>query len=121
MTLSPLCAGALLEHTDRDDGYFWYLIYFIFLGCIGLCLNLVLYFDDLKNRGGVLNRVDKAEELDTLMASPTTDNRKKAQQMREELAAQGDDSTKAALLNYKTDKALRDSLRRSVGQQALHV
>ena len=79
MTLSPLAAGALLEHTEKDDGYFWYLVYFEVLGGIGLCLNLLLYFDDIKNRGGVLNRVDKAEELDVLMASPTVDSRKKAQ------------------------------------------
>jgi len=44
------------------------------------------------------------------MTTPTIAKRDKAQQMREELAAQGDDSTKAALLNYKTDGALRKSL-----------
>lgn len=119
MTISPLIAGSLLGGTKKDDGYFWYLVYFELLGGIGLCLNLVLYFDDIKNRGGVLNRVDKVEELDELMATPTVAKRDKAQQMREELAAQGDDSTKAALLNYKTDKTLRDSLRRSVGQQEI--
>merc|ERR1711862_260030 len=90
MTISPLIAGSLLEHTSKDDGYFWYITYFEVLGTIGICLNILLYVDDLKNRGGVLNSVDKGEQLTDLMASPTVDSRKKAQQMREELAAQGD-------------------------------
>jgi len=64
--------------TKKDGGYFWYLIYFIVLALIGICLNLWLYFDDLKNRGGILNKVDKGETLEELMASPTKDTKRKA-------------------------------------------
>ena len=38
--------------------------------------------------------------------------------MREELAAQGDESTKAALLSYKTDTESRNSLRRSLARKS---
>ena len=41
--------------------------------------------------------------------------------MREELAAQGDESTKAALLNYKTDKETRSSLRRSLARNSMKL
>ena len=117
LTISPLIAGALLK-TERSGGYFWYFIYFICLSCIGICLNLWLYFDDIKNRKAILNNIDKGEQLTELMASPTKDTKRKAEQMREELAAQGDESTKAALLNYKTDKESRSSLRRSLARQS---
>lgn len=119
MTISPLIAGSLLANTKKDDGYFFYLLYFEILGAIGLCLNLLLYFDDIKNRGGVLNSVDKVEELEDLMTTPTVAKRDRAEQMRAELAAGGDAGNKAALLDYKTDKTLRDSLRRSMGQQEI--
>ena len=56
--------------TKRDGGYFWYFVYFEVLAVIGILLNLLLYFDDLKNRGGILNRVDKGEKLEDLMATP---------------------------------------------------
>ena len=117
LTISPLIAGVMLK-TEKDGGYFWYLVYFEVLAVIGICLNLWLYFDDLKNRGGILNKVDKGEALTELMASPTKDTKRRAQQMREELAAQGDESTKAALLNYKTDKESRSSLRRSLARNS---
>lgn len=39
--------------------------------------------------------------------------------MREELAAKGDESAKAALLNYKLDDEARKSLRRSVGRNSM--
>ena len=83
--------------TQRDGGYFWYFAYFEVLAVIGILLNLLLYFDDLKNRGGILNRVDKGEKLEDLMATPKTETKNKARQMREELAAKGDESTRAAL------------------------
>lgn len=78
MTLSPLAAGSLLEHTTKDDGYFWYICYFELLGTIGIILNIILYVDDIKNRGGVLNRVDKGEQINELMASPTKDTKRRA-------------------------------------------
>ena len=65
--------------TKRDGGYFWYFAYFEVLAVIGILLNLLLYFDDLKNRGGILNKVDKGEQLTELMASPTKDTKRRAQ------------------------------------------
>ena len=64
--------------TEKDGGYFWYLVYFECLAVIGICLNLWLYFDDLKYRGGILNKVDRGEQLADLTASPTKDTKKRA-------------------------------------------
>ena len=60
LTISPLIAGALLK-TSKRDGYFWYLMYFCILAMIGIMLNVWLYIDDLKNRNGVLDKVDTSE------------------------------------------------------------
>ena len=69
LTISPIIAGWMLS-TKKDGGYFWYFIYFELLAIIGICFNLLLYVDDIKNRGGILNRVDKGEKLEDLMATP---------------------------------------------------
>lgn len=57
--------------TEKDGGYFWYFVYFDGLAVIGIVLNLWLYFDDIKNRGSILDKVDEGETLTELMASPT--------------------------------------------------
>ena len=118
LTISPLIAGSMLK-TKKDGGYFWYFVYFEVLAVIGICLNLWLYMDDLKYRGGILNKVDKGEELADLMATPRQDAKSKARQMREELAAKGDEGQKAALLEYKLDDEARASLRRSVARNSM--
>ena len=69
LTVSPILAGWMLS-TKKDGGYFWYFVYFELLAIIGICFNLLLYFDDIKNRGGILNKVDKGEKLEDLMATP---------------------------------------------------
>lgn len=87
LTISPLIGSALLN-TEKEDGYFWYLIYFCFLSAIGFCLNVWLYIDDLKNRGGILDKVDRGEddEPQDLLTSPTVAQRKKAEEEIEEYA-----------------------------------
>ena len=47
--------------TPKQDGYFWLMMYFSFLACIGIVMNVWLYIDDIKNRDGILDRVDKGE------------------------------------------------------------
>ena len=60
-------------------------MYFCVLCVIGFGINVWLYFDDIKNRGGVLHKVDTGEEKDDdalkpgdFMTSPTTSQKKKA-------------------------------------------
>lgn len=90
LTISPLIAGAILK-SKETQGYFWFLTYFDVLALIGIVLNVWLYVDDLKNRGGILNRVDKNETLEERRA---TEN--EVQQMRVELSAQEEELTKTA-------------------------
>ena len=77
LTISPLIGSALLN-TKKEDGYFWYLMYFCFLSIIGFCINVWLYFDDLKNRGGVLDKIDNGDgdKMGDLVTSPTVAERK---------------------------------------------
>ena len=105
--------------TKRDQGYFWYFIFFDILAIIGTVLNVWLYFDDINKRKGILNKVDKGETIEDLMTTPNQESRNKARLMREELAQKGDESTRAALLNYKLDDEARANLKRSIGKNSM--
>lgn len=45
-------------------GYFYVLIFFIGVNAIGFLCNSYLYYIDIKYYDGILNRVDKGEELE---------------------------------------------------------
>lgn len=65
------------------------MMYFSGLACIGIFFNVWLYMDDLRNRNGVLDKVDQGENLKDLMSTPTNENnRRKAV----EAMAQPDDN-----------------------------
>ena len=79
LTISPLLA-ALCLNTEKDGGYFWLMIYFCALSLIGLCINIWLYVDDIKYRGGILDKVDNGNSAEAedeklkvgdFMTSPT--------------------------------------------------
>lgn len=53
------------------------MMYFSGLACCGIVFNVWLYIDDLKNRNGILDSVDKGDNLETLMTSPTGKNNRK--------------------------------------------
>jgi hypothetical protein len=44
--------------------------YFILINIVGLFLNIALYFIDIKYYDGILNKVDKEDQLDELISSP---------------------------------------------------
>lgn len=52
------------------------MIYFSLLACCGIVFNVWLYFDDIRNRGGVLDKVDSGENLEELMSTPVAANRR---------------------------------------------
>ena len=80
LTISPLIAAAT-QHTKKQDGYFWLMIYFSALSCIGIVFNVWLYIDDLRNRGGILDAVDKGEtSLENLMTTPTQESKRREAQ-----------------------------------------
>ena len=63
LMVSPLIAAQCLK-TSKQQGYFWLMIYFSGVSCIGVVINVWLYYDDLANRGGILDKVAQKEEKD---------------------------------------------------------
>ena len=63
LTISPLISSVCLN-TTKQQGYFWLMMYFSMLAIVGIILNVWLYMDDIKNRGGVLDKVDEGENLE---------------------------------------------------------
>jgi hypothetical protein len=43
-----------------DHGYFWVNAFFISINCLGLFLNLSLYYIDISQNNGVLDKVDSS-------------------------------------------------------------
>jgi hypothetical protein len=43
---------------------------------VGILLNTWLYFEDIRNNGGQLNKVHKGDAIEDLMKSPTREERK---------------------------------------------
>lgn len=122
LTISPLIGSTLLERTTKEQGYFWLMMYFVALAAIGIVFNVWLYIDDLRNRGGILDKVDEGENLQELMTSPTGDNRRKFEEDDgnddAEMHVDHDETVKQGLLEYKKNKEMRDSLRRSVAKNS---
>ena len=63
LTISPLIASVCLN-TEKQQGYFWLMMYFSMLSCCGIVFNVWLYFDDIRNRGGILDAIDNGENLE---------------------------------------------------------
>lgn len=122
LTISPLVGGYLQENTPKQGGYFWLMMYFCFLSAIGIVFNVWLYIDDLKNRGGILDRVDEGENIADLMTSPVADKRRKFEEVEgddeAEMHVDEDEVVKQGLLEYKKNKEMRDSLRHSVAKNS---
>ena len=58
LTLTPLILAMLESFSNTKTVYNDLSLSFLaLLGFLGFCINIVLYFDDIKNRGGVLNNV----------------------------------------------------------------
>lgn len=77
LTISPLVSSACLN-TSKEDGYFALMMYFSGLACVGIVFNVWLYIDDLRNRGGILDKVDNGEDdLTALMTTPVQENKRR--------------------------------------------
>lgn len=125
LVISPLVSSQLLG-TKKQEGYFWLMMYFSSLACIGIFLNCWLYIDDIKNRDGILNKVDKGDELEELMTTPVAENRRKDQEKAlmapdddAEVTMKTDQEVENQLQVYRKDKEARDSLRRSIAKQSM--
>ena len=76
LTISPWVSAQCLK-TDKQDGYFWLMMYYCALACCGIVFNVWLYFDDLRNRDGILDAVDTGENLENLMTTPIDENKRR--------------------------------------------
>lgn len=72
LTLTPLVLALTQSMSKTNTVYNHVSLSFLaLLGFSGFCVNIALYFDDINNRGGVLNNVAaKREELQQHMESP---------------------------------------------------
>ena len=68
--ISPFICGLLIGDSDR---YVTTMVFLGFLSLIGMLLNIWLYYDDIHNRGGILNNVPST--VTEMMQSPTMDRR----------------------------------------------
>ena len=86
MFLSPLIAGQTLK-TAKDDGYYWTLWYFAALALVCTLINIWVYIDDRKLRGGALDKVEKRPESDADKRTSVTNSR--IDDMSRDLIAEG--------------------------------
>ena len=76
MAIAPTIGGAIKDATANiRHGYFWMSFFWVCLCIIGLGMNVVLYFEDIKHNGGVLNKVHKEDNIQELITSPKPERR----------------------------------------------
>jgi len=101
------------------------MMYFSVLACIGIGFNVWLYIDDIKNRNGILDKVDTGENLEELMSTPVAENRRQAQKDAMKggldddgavIEFDGEVTLSQDLLAYKENKEARDTLKRSMAK-----
>jgi MFS family permease len=78
MAVAPTIVGAIIDATadDGTNGYFWASGFWVCVCIIGIGLNLWLYFEDIRNNGGQLNKVHRGDALQDLITSPTDERRR---------------------------------------------
>jgi len=65
MAVAPTIVGAIIDATKNDSskGYFWASVFWAGVCAVGLVLNVWLYIEDIKNNGGVLNKVHIGDNI----------------------------------------------------------
>ena len=110
------------------------MVYYSILAVIGIFFNVWLYVDDIRNRGGILDAIDDGtgQNNKDLMSTPVATNRR-SEAVRAMQASNSDEDAelemnydsqvespaKVDLLTYKSDKDVRNSLRRSLAKQSM--
>lgn len=95
---------------DKTGGYYWVMAFFVGINLVGLVLNITLYFVDIRQMDGVLNKVDKTDRIEELITSPPS-NVSRKEILKQSLAKS---RTAQGLVDYKLDASARESLRRSM-------
>lgn len=76
LVIGPWAVGQLEVNTTKGDGFFYPLLLIMCFSLLGFFVNIWLYFDDKRNRGGILDKIDKGDKLEDLITSPAPGDRK---------------------------------------------
>ena len=77
---------------------------------VGLVLNIWLYLEDIRNNGGILNKVHKGDGIEEMMKSPTREERRRIEQ---------DEGIDQNNKEYMLHKGARDALKRSMAKRSM--
>jgi hypothetical protein len=112
MAIAPTIVGAIIQSTKDDShhGYFWASAFWVGICIVGIVLNTWLYYEDINNNGGTLNKVHKGDAIQDLLTSPTVGERRKIEE-NEDLSANARE--------YLTNQGNRDALKRSMAKRSM--
>ncbi len=72
MAIAPTIGTYIIEKTsDKDFGYFYVSLFWVLAVGVGLIFNVLLYFEDIRRNGRVLDKVHIGDAITDLMTSPT--------------------------------------------------
>lgn len=77
---------------------------------VGIVLNTWLYFEDIRNNGGILNKVHKGDGIEEMMKSPTREERRRIEE---------DEDINQNNKEYMLHKGARDALKRSIARRSM--
>ena len=77
---------------------------------VGIVLNTWLYFEDVRNNGGILNKVHKGDGIEEMMKSPTREERRRIEE---------DEDINQNNKEYMLHKGARDALKRSIAKRSM--
>lgn len=61
LVIAPTLVGMIKDQTKSiDHGFFWVNAFFISINCLGLFLNMSLYYIDINHQNGILDKVDSS-------------------------------------------------------------
>jgi len=108
LVIAPTLVARIKTHTTKGYGYFWVMMFFVAVNCIGFCCNAYLYYIDIKYYDGVLDKVDQGDTVEELLTSPKEGRRELIKK------SQSKSMARQSLLDYKLDSSSRNTLKKSM-------
>jgi MFS family permease len=63
LVLAPTIVGQIKDTTSyKDHGYFYTNLFFVVINIVGLALNATLYYIDINENNGVLDKIEEDED-----------------------------------------------------------